>query len=110
MGTRAGAQDALPGCAEGRAAGGDFHKYEDRELVSGALNTTSNKAIGVAIPDFQHVKADEARPFPAHRVIVLQIAASTFFNQTGIPSPIIRAVRRQDDKTWTGSGPGRWML
>lgn len=72
VGAGGGVEAALPGDSGGRAGVRDIQELQDGELVSGALNTTSNKAIGGAIQDFRHVFAGLRRPFPAHRVIVLQ--------------------------------------
>ncbi len=72
-------EDALPDDDGGRAEVGNLQEHQTQKLVSGALNTTSSKAIGGAIPDFRHVFAGLRRTFPAHRVIVLQRTTSTCF-------------------------------
>ena len=72
-------EDALPRDFGGQAGVGDIQELQDGELVSDSLNTTSNKAIGGAIPDFRHVFAGLRRTFPARRVIVLQRTTSTCF-------------------------------
>ncbi len=78
-GAGAGVRDALPGDDGGWAGFGDLQEHEDGELLSGALNTTSSKAIGGAIPDSRRVVAALRRPFPAHRVIVLQRTTAACF-------------------------------
>jgi len=78
-GAGAGVRDALPGDDGGWEGFGDLQEHEDGELLSGALNSTSSKAIGAAKPDFHYVVAALRRPFPAHRVIVLQRTTSTCF-------------------------------
>ena len=79
VGAGGGAEDALPSDSGGQAGVVNLQGYQARELVSGALNTTSSKAIGGAIPDFRHVVAGLRRTFPARQVIVLQRTTSTCF-------------------------------
>lgn len=79
VGAGGGVEDELPSDDGGWAGVGDLQELQDWELVSGALNTTSSKAIGGAIPDFRHVVAGLRRIFPARQVIVLQRTTSTCF-------------------------------